>query len=97
MAKSFRKRGRFKIIYEILSISQTPTPKTHILYRCNLSHDQLQKYLKYLTNNGLLRTVQEKNREYYQITERGKEFLQRYDYLKQLLEANPNRPLPPEL
>jgi len=96
MAKIFRKRGRFKILCEILSISQTPTPKTHILYRCNLSYDQLQKYLRYLTDIGLLRTVQEQNRKCYQITEKGKEFLQRYNHLKRLLKANP-KTLPPEL
>jgi len=84
MKTTFVKRGRLEIIYEILSVSRQPTRKTRILYRCNLSYDQLQKYLQYLISHGLLMSFKKDRREFFQGTEKGKEFLDWYERLKTL-------------
>jgi len=86
MAKTFLRRGRFEIISEILSLCRTPTQKTHILYKCNLSFEQLKKYLDFLVSNDLLTLFSEDGKELYQITENGRRFLEGYEHLKRQLD-----------
>ncbi len=90
MKPTFTKRGRLDIIYEILSVCRKPAKKTSILYRCNLSYNQLQKYLEYLTILGLLSSFQTEALKFYQITNRGKEFLDEYKRLDIFLEREKN-------
>ncbi len=82
MNETFVKRGRLEIIYEILTASRRPVRKTRILYTCNLSYDQLQKYLEYLTSHGLLDILRREQREFFQTTDRGKEFLEGYERMR---------------
>lgn len=90
MKKTFVKRGRLEIIYEILSVSRKPTQKTRILYSCNLSYDQLQKYLKYLSHHELLSSSNSKGKERFQTTEKGLEFIKGYERLNRFLEERQN-------
>jgi predicted transcriptional regulator len=85
MNSAFVNRGRLEIIYEILSICRKPTNKTRILYRCNLSYNQLKKYLEYLALYGLLSSFKEKRKEFYCITDKAKEFITEYEKLNSFL------------
>ena len=71
---SNRKRGKVDIIAEILKIGQKPVKKTRIMYRANLSFQQLKKYLKIVEENQLLK----KDSDTYKTTEKGKRFLEIY-------------------
>jgi len=90
MKSIFVKRGRFDIVYEILSLSRRPVQKTRILYGCNLSYDQLQKYLDYLISRGLLNRFKKSGREVFHITEKGREFLNGYEHLKTFVKETQN-------
>lgn len=90
MEKTFVKRGRLEIIYEILSVSRKPTQKTRILYGCNLSYDQLQKYLGYLSSHGLLSSTNNKGKERFQTTEKGTEFIKGFERLDRFLQEERN-------
>jgi len=82
----FARRSRFEIIAAILSLcSGGPTQKTHIMYRCNLSSEQLQKYLEYLTRMGFLEVVWEYDKQCYRATEAGREFVVGFHKLKGLI------------
>jgi len=59
--------------------------KTHIIYKCGLTYQVLQKYLKYLIPCGLLSSFEKNGKGFFQVTEKGKEFLRRYENLKKLL------------
>ena len=48
------KRDRMKIISDILEITRHGSTKTRIMYRANLSYDQLIRYLKFLEETRLL-------------------------------------------
>jgi predicted transcriptional regulator len=49
---------------------------THILYRANLSHDRLTKYLDELVAKGLIEVrQQDEGNRYYSITPKGVSFL----------------------
>jgi predicted transcriptional regulator len=85
MEQSFAKRGRLEIIREILTISRKPAKKTSILYKCNLSFSQLQKYLEYLISHNLLANSKNDGKTFYLITEKGIQFIEEYEKLNSLL------------
>jgi len=86
MEQTFAKRGRLEIIREILTISRKPAKKTFILYRCNLSYSQLQKYLNYIISRNLLTNSKNDGKTFYIITEKGNEFLEEYERINNLLD-----------
>jgi len=69
-----RYRARYEIIAEILKVTQTGASRTLIKRKCDLSSSQLCKYLQYLVNVGLIGVEQ----KVFKITEKGKEWLERY-------------------
>ena len=92
MEQTFAKRGRLEIIREILTICCIPAKKTSILYRCNLSFSQLQKYLEYLIRRNLLNNTKNDGKTVYIITDKGKEFLEEYEHLNSFLVEEKNTP-----
>jgi len=70
-----RYRRRFEIIGDILSVAEkSSVKKTRIMYVANLSHGLLEKYLREAVGLGFLAV----NDDGYQITEKGKFFLEKY-------------------
>ena len=91
MTEIFKKRGRFEIIQEILLVCRKTAKKTNILYKCNLSYNQLQKYLEYIISQNLVTQLVYKDTLLYELTEKGKEFLQEYWQLESLLEEKKSK------
>lgn len=92
MTKTFTRRNRLEVAYEILSFCLIRRRKTHILYKCNLSYDQLQKYIEFLVAHALLESLEENGNEFYQATEHGGKFVSEYQRLSQIVnEAERNR------
>jgi predicted transcriptional regulator len=83
-----RKRSDIDIMANILSEANTGTKKTRIMYRCNLSHSQLQIYLQVLRNMGFLASHSKKEGaklNYFKTTSKGLKFLDAYRALKSLM------------
>jgi len=83
-----RKRSDIDIMANILSEANKSTKKTRIMYRCNLSHSQLQLYLQILHNMGFLVSHSKIEREqlnYFKTTPKGFKFLDAYRALKSLM------------
>lgn len=81
-------RSQIDIMANILNEAVEGAKKTHIMYRCNLSYRQLQRYLKLLLGMKLLRAVSEKESSktlFFETTEKGQNFLLAYGRLKALL------------
>ncbi|MDQ3869856.1 MAG: hypothetical protein M3250_09930 [Thermoproteota archaeon] len=79
-------RGWLEIIEFILSMCENGARKTHVMYRCNLNSKQINEYLNFLLDCGMLEKIQERpnsKRFIYRTSELGKNFIIRY---KQLLE-----------
>jgi predicted transcriptional regulator len=65
----------------ILKEAREGARKTRIMYRCNLSHGQLQVYLKLLLDMKFLASTS----DLYKTTTKGLEFLDAYRALKALM------------
>ena len=78
----YRSKGR--IFADILRAVQDDGKAitTHILYKSNLSHDRLTKYLQNLEEGGLLKRTEEKEKTYYEITDKGKHFLSEFQRME---------------
>ena len=80
-------RTRMEILASVLDVAHGGAIKTHIMYKANLSHKQLEKYLEFLKRKGLLEEVPESHEtvRFYRVTEKGTQFLKDYarvsDYL----------------
>ncbi len=83
------KRGRGQIISDILSsAADGETTKTHLMYKSSLDSRELKKYISLLTGSQLLAQLKDdNNHESYRITEKGREFLQRYNDLRKYLNS----------
>ncbi len=68
------------ILYEIIDLCKEGCVKTQIMYRCNLSFDQLNDYLKKVQNTNFLTFDGKK----YNATEKGKVFTHVYSLLNTL-------------
>ena len=76
-----RKRSDIDIMFDILSEAHKGARKTRIMYRCNLSHRQLQAYLKLLLDMGLLAS----RSDLFKATKKGQKFVEAYRNLKALM------------
>jgi predicted transcriptional regulator len=72
-----RQRSALRINLDILNaIREEGNAKpTHILYKANLSHDRLVKYLDELTTKGLIEVQQDGENRSYRMTPKGISFL----------------------
>ena len=82
--KTNQKRSRLETVNVILSLSTNGIKKTHIMYKANMSHGQLEKYLEMLVSKGLL----EKLAEFYNTTEKGLEFIKDFKKIQYLMEED---------
>jgi len=84
-----KRRDRLSIMAEILSIAGEGTLKTQIMYRANLSFRQLEEYLGFLKEVGLLgMNNTEDGRTTYKRTSKGNKYLENFANIKDLLKKD---------
>jgi predicted transcriptional regulator len=84
----FKKRGRLTILYALLTILQTgPAKKTHLMYRANLSHRTLHKFLTVLLEKDLCAEVRRNGRTAYRITAKGQRFVHEFQTIRTLFDG----------
>jgi predicted transcriptional regulator len=64
--------------------------KTQIMYRANLSFLQLNEYLPFLLETGLITQTTVEGREVYTVTAKGLGFLRRHRELQKMLATHEN-------
>jgi predicted transcriptional regulator len=80
-----RRRSSVEVIADILRLGQAG--KTEIMYSANMSYFQLQKYLNYLLNLGLIDKVVVGNPAItYRVTEKGLDLLKSIESVLQVLQ-----------
>src|ERR687895_1215435 len=88
MATSERKnnRGKIQIMGDVLALATSGIKKTHIMYRANLSYEQVYLYLGDLIGKRLIVQDVSPDGVVYRTTEKGREFLTHYTRLVEFLE-----------
>jgi predicted transcriptional regulator len=81
---ALKNRSRVEILYDIVASAKTAAKKTHLMYKSNLSFKQLDLYLEYILQNGLLeeRFDDDNGGKVYALTNRGIEFLNLFEHLQ---------------
>lgn len=77
---SNKRRTKEEIIAQILESSKAGVPKSRIMYQSFLNYSQLEKYLEYVLNLGLIQN----DGKLYTITEKGIEYLESFNELKEI-------------
>ncbi len=77
MAQSEKQRSVLRINLDILNAVRDmgDAKPTHILYKANLSHERLVKYLDDLMTKGLIQMKQDGESRTYSLTTKGVSFL----------------------
>jgi len=77
LAQGEKQRSVLRISLDILNTvrDEGDAKPTHILYRANLSHERLVKYLDDLTSKGLIEMKQDGENRTYNLTPKGVSFL----------------------
>lgn len=83
---SQKRRDKLYIIAEILELAREGALKTQIMYKANLSFTQLNDYLKFMLKINFLERFVKSGKDFYKATEKGLEFLQRYQEITELLK-----------
>lgn len=87
-------RGRFDILADMVRICTEETRKTSVMYKAGLSYEQLCRYLEELEGKGLIVKTTRDNAAFYYTTEKGREFLDAYEKMKQKLKVDASLLLP---
>ncbi|MDH5440189.1 MAG: hypothetical protein OEZ48_08170 [Candidatus Bathyarchaeota archaeon] len=83
-----KRRSRMDIIHSILKTIREDSVgayKTRILYRSNLSHLVLNRYLDFIMGNELVKTERIGEKPVYCITDKGREFIKTYEKMRSTL------------
>ncbi|HEV2138411.1 MAG TPA: winged helix-turn-helix domain-containing protein [Nitrososphaerales archaeon] len=77
MAQPEKQRSVLRINLDILNAvrDEGDAKPTHILYKANLSHERLVRYLDELRAKGLIEVTQEGENRTYRLTTKGVSFL----------------------
>lgn len=84
------RRDKLQIVIDILTLMQNKRGRikpTHILYGGNLSYDRLKKYIKELEDRGYIKEVQIKDKKFYEITDKGINFVNEARKVKEITDA----------
>lgn len=84
-----KKRNKIEIVSDMLkTLQERGTLKpTHLMYKANLSHGQMNSYLEELINDDMVTRVDKKGYEYLIITDKGNTFLQKLRDLNEFQKA----------
>lgn len=85
------KRDKIQIIFDILTAIQKKGGKikpTHLLYKANLSHQRMKKYLGELLEKQMIEEIEEKDgNKFYTITDKGNQFIAEFGKIRQFTES----------
>ena len=84
------RRSKMQVIVDVLRAIENEngiTKPTHILYKANLSHKLLKEHLNVLLQKGFIEVTIEKNRTYYKLTDKGRNFINEFRKIEKLAQV----------
>ncbi len=91
VCKNENNRGKIQIMADIVDLCKTGIRKTHIMYKGNLSYEQINRYLYELLEKELITQNLDDGVLTYRATEKGRTFLQYYHMMLNILDENSMR------
>jgi predicted transcriptional regulator len=88
MCKNENNRGKIQIMADIVDLCKAGIRKTHIMYKGNLSYEQVNRYLYELLEKELIIQNLDDGVLTYRATEKGRSFLQYYNLMLSILDEN---------
>jgi len=88
VCKSDNNRGKIQIMADIVDLCKAGIRKTHIMYKGNLSYEQINRYLYELLEKKLIIQNLDDGVLTYRATEKGRSFLQYYNLMLGILDEN---------
>lgn len=85
-----KKRNQSDIVVDMLLTIQKKGGQikpTHLMYGANLAHGQMKLYIKELKSKKLIEQIEKKKNEYYILTDKGYQYIQKIYEMKQFEEA----------
>ena len=80
------RRSRLEIINDMLKASKNGVKKTHIMYKAKLSFSQLEVYLSFLKERGLIENKKDNNGKIrYKTSEKGYKVMKKIDEIENLI------------
>jgi len=84
------KRGKMEVIFDMLQVVHDKggsIKPTHLLYKANLSHDAMKRYVTELMEKEFLEERTQKGKKVYALTDQGYKFLEEYRKFSQFAES----------
>jgi predicted transcriptional regulator len=88
LCKNENNRGKIQIMADIVDLCKAGIRKTHIMYKGNLSYEQINRYLYELLEKELITQNLDDGVLTYRATEKGRSFLQYYNLMLSILDEN---------
>ena len=86
MSERKNNRGKIQIMGDVLALASSGIKKTHIMYKANLSYEQVHLYLSEMMEKGLVMQDVSPEGVVYRATEKGREFLLHYSRLAEFID-----------
>lgn len=81
------RRSSLEVIRDILVQALNGTTKTGMVYGANINFNVLRKHWRTLLQSGFIEELEVDGRTLYRTTQRGREFLESFESLSQLMSA----------
>ncbi|MEP0824700.1 MAG: hypothetical protein HRF40_04375 [Nitrososphaera sp.] len=88
MSERKSNRGKIQIMGDVLGLATSGIKKTHIMYKANLSYEQVHLYLGELMSKKLITQDVSPDGVIYRTTDKGREFLLYYNRIAEFLEED---------
>jgi predicted transcriptional regulator len=85
-------RGKLEIMADVVNLSTSGIKKTHIMYKANLSYDQINRYFRELLKLGLIEIAINEGTVIYRATEKGRLFLHYYNMMRKTMNTEYEMP-----
>ena len=88
VCKNENNRGKIQIMADIVDLCKAGIRKTHIMYKGNLSYEQINRYLYELLEKELITQNLDDGILTYRATEKGRSFLHYYNMMLSILDES---------
>ncbi len=82
-----KNRNEIQVMYEFLScLNDGETQVSNIMRKVNITYSKLNNLSKYLEERGMIKIIQNGDKQVFEIQQKGREFMDEYKSFKSMME-----------